>query len=280
MNVWASVFKDLVNIQDPRLKLPCQSKVYGFPGRHCLFITTMTPEVEKHYETNVAINMRYARSQGYGFWISRQPLVKDRFVTWDRIDLIEEGLKQDKYQYVVYIDADVIVRDLPILTSSMWTHDVFMYKDPGTHNHTPCNGIIVLNRDSGQVRQLIDKWKTKREEWKDNNHPFYKQHPREQGAFNEVLKENKNWLDIHVSSDYFCGGHWYSKNLPHFMTGPLPHWLKTCSTFLMKCLTIKDRWNLFRYLLKDTDFVNVQPIDPYPDQTLKQSSSSPKPHLF
>lgn len=132
-----------------------------------------TSEIEKYSEYTIEQNKRWAESHGYDFYSYDKKILKDLPINFSKIQYALNLLQTDRYDYVMYIDADAIIHSMDYdirhliktymtgLKSIMFGEDCFSSKDcskPGrinsgvfvVKNNYMGNGILRLWRDSSR----------------------------------------------------------------------------------------------------------------------------------
>ena len=106
--------------------------------------------IKKYATLTETINRKYASENKCDFRIQKRAVFKDRHPAWERVPLILSLLKNKKYKYVIYIDADAYFRTKHFRTNA------------GTHFRTNALQYIIDTYKSydiifsGDLSQLIN----------------------------------------------------------------------------------------------------------------------------
>ena len=122
-----------------------------------------TPNIDNFAKYSVASVHAYAQMHGYGHTIQRSRLLDDLHINWSKIALLENALKSENADYVVLLDADIIIinPDMP-LGSFVAMGDanihIWMPADtPVVKRKRPNAGMIIV-RNSAEGKKIIAEW--------------------------------------------------------------------------------------------------------------------------
>ena len=88
--------------------------------------------IKKYATLTETINRKYASENKCDFRIQKRSVFKNRHPAWERVPLILSLLKNKKYKYVIYIDADAYFRtnaDLKYIIDSYKSYDIIFSGD-------------------------------------------------------------------------------------------------------------------------------------------------------
>ncbi len=122
-----------------------------------------TPNIDAYAKFAIASVNRYAEKYGYGHAVQRGSLIHDMHINWTKIAMLKEALDKGLSDYLVVLDADII------LTSN--AHPLKSLVDLGSKNKhilmpgdTPLfggkrpNAGLIIVKNSPEGREIVDYW--------------------------------------------------------------------------------------------------------------------------
>lgn len=126
-------------------------------------IQLATPNIDSFAVYSIASVAAYAQRHGYGHFVQRSRLLEDVHINWSKIALLEQELKAVATDFVMLLDADIIIanNEWPlqqfIEMGDSSTH-IFMPVDtPIFQSKRPNAGMIIV-RNSDVGREIISCW--------------------------------------------------------------------------------------------------------------------------
>lgn len=121
-----------------------------------------TPGIDSFALYSVASVYDYAIKHGHQHRVQRSVLIADMHINWSKIAMLQHALKEDDTDFVVLLDADIIVADMArsledFVAMGSGIH-IWMPEDtPLFGGHRPNAGFIIV-RNGPQGREIIDSW--------------------------------------------------------------------------------------------------------------------------
>ena len=137
--------------------------------------------IKQYADINLKINQLYCKKYNYDLIYSNKRMLPSKPQSWEKLPFLEEILKNKKYDYVVWIDADAFFYiDSPPIENVIKKHPdenfifsqdmyIFSYNLPSIN----CGIFIVKNTD--YCNTFLKKWYTEEYEvicptwWEQNN---------------------------------------------------------------------------------------------------------------
>lgn len=154
------------SIYGTSLELP----TYKNPGKAKIAVFMVaTPEISNYSSYTLDQNRRWAESHGYDFFHYPKKILNDLPINFSKIQYSLDLLKTEKYDYVMYIDADAIVHKMDYdvrniikkylrgPNSIMFGEDCFSDKDCSKPGRINSGVFIVKNNIFG--RKILECWK-------------------------------------------------------------------------------------------------------------------------
>lgn len=169
-----------------------------------------------HYSEKV--NGSYSRRHGYNHVISRETPRSDRDITWHKVPLISQELKDCRY--LLWLDADALFYSqeleieqelIPLLgkASILFTPDIFS-ETKRWHPKLPCSGVILLRND-GYARDIMEAWDQSTDLDEESR---WRWPPDQLGLWRHVLPVYRN--RIKILADYYLMNGIYGQYIRHY----------------------------------------------------------------
>ncbi|PHH60549.1 hypothetical protein CDD81_1554 [Ophiocordyceps australis] len=189
----------------------------------------------------------YAIIHGYDYRFVRAPEYPDRHLTWAKVPMLRDALKE--YEFVVFLDQDAMFHrpHIPLeWLMNHWNHtsetSLMVAKDPDNPHNTDSNGNLFWNtgfiiaQNSSRLHELFDAWiECPRDTTSPGCSHYAYNWPHEQGALRTFIQQGlfNRSEDIHPvpcaeangspwtldSDGAGCGGVF----VRHFWTNGKPH---------------------------------------------------------
>lgn len=121
----------------------------------------ITPNIDEFAKFSVASILEYCDRHNYAYFIQREKLVHDLHINWSKIKLLE-SLQGEKYEYLVLIDADILLTNLhkSIEDFISTQNDILITMVEDTHlliKKRPNAGFIII-RNNAKGKEIIKDW--------------------------------------------------------------------------------------------------------------------------
>lgn len=146
--------------------------------------------IKDYAEINYSINQRYCKKYGIDLILEHnREYIDGRHPSWEKLPLILKNI--DKYEYVIWIDADAFFYDdapnIIDLIEKYKEANIIFSNDLGDYR-TNCGVLIIKNTEYS--KNFIDFWAYDKDYFDRNPYPVY----WEQGVMIQLYEDNK--LDI------------------------------------------------------------------------------------
>ncbi|RYG94057.1 hypothetical protein EON65_58030, partial [archaeon] len=129
-------------------------------------VTSVTPDiVPKYAGYSIAVNALYAEHLGYAYHVyvegQQIDLPLDADPRWNKVLFLLRTMQTSKYQYVVWMDADLVILDfsldLQAIASQYSEADIIMSKDKASAPFIGNTGLIIIRNNVWSIGFLY-KW--------------------------------------------------------------------------------------------------------------------------
>jgi hypothetical protein len=122
-----------------------------------------TPNIDSYAAYSIASVRGYAKKHGHQHLVQRSRLVDDMHINWTKIVLLQNALAEKDVDYVVLLDADIILTTTAppledfVKMGNEATHILMPGDTPLLGSKRPNAGMIIV-KNSPEGRGIIDYW--------------------------------------------------------------------------------------------------------------------------
>ncbi len=121
----------------------------------------ITPNIDEFAKFSVASILEYCERHNYAYFIQRERLIHDLHINWSKIKLLE-SLQKEKYEYLVLIDADILLTNLNKSIEDFINkqNDILITMAEDTHlliKKRPNAGFVVV-KNNASGKKIIKDW--------------------------------------------------------------------------------------------------------------------------
>ena len=118
--------------------------------------------IKEYADISYTINKKYCDSNGYDLIYSCKRNLPDRHQAWERFPMLLEILNEDRYDYVMWIDADACFNidcdtSLETVISLSNNKDILLSSDNNLDPNIPINTGVMILKNTIFAKQFLSK---------------------------------------------------------------------------------------------------------------------------